>query len=126
MRMSLPLKLSISTNETLSPSILPSDNGVSCFWSLISEFALPVSLSPSCLRVKVYFCRPIWESNSDFHVPERSAVKAMEGRARRTERRSWFFIVLSEIRQGEHIENPKRSRQQGLSAAGLRHSRGPI
>ena len=57
------------------PRVIGAEIWVSRFRSPASELAFPVRFVPSSLKVKVYFCRPICESNSAFHAPVTSAAK---------------------------------------------------
>src|SRR5262249_5077869 len=79
----------------VSPSTFPSFRSDSRFSPLLSTLALPVTLAPSCLSVKVYFCSPRWVSNSAFHVPATSAARADSGRAASTTNRIRVFMACA-------------------------------
>ena len=93
MRISFSWKFIISTNETVSPSTFPSFNSTVRFCSPASELAVPVNCVPSCFNVNTYFCRPICESNSVFHVPVMSAAKRANGNKMSDRTKSDVFIL---------------------------------
>src|SRR5665213_15282 len=83
-----------STKDTVSPANFPSFKSASRFSPAVSTLALPVTFVPSCLRVKVYFCKPRCVSKSAFQVPVTSAARAESGRAARVKRMIGIFIFI--------------------------------
>ena len=81
-RDAVPWKSSVSTNDSVSPSTLPSFSSTSPVWPIRSKAAFPVSLPASTFSSNVYFWTPTWVSNSACHLPVASAASAGKAQSR--------------------------------------------
>src|SRR5688572_6578246 len=81
MRTVLPWSVSGSTKDISSLSILSSTSFTSFVPIWRSPIAFPASFPSSSLNSNVYFCLPIWESNSAFHFPTKDSSAPQAGTA---------------------------------------------